>query len=168
MTAIWSTTRSQPNSRTRTQFTTAVHWQTVWFGLYCNIHYKQGRHHPQWPNHHPRTMRTHNWPMETAPYWLHPSSTEYNNSNQEACHNAYQINKIPELIQYLHSAAFSSPVISTRITAIQRGFFQSWPGLTTAAINKHLLKSEATMKGHINQTRTNIQSTKTKEATIES
>ena len=48
------------------------------------------------------------------------------------CHNAYQTNKIPELIQFLHATAFS-PVPTTWIRAIQRGFFQSWPGLTTSA-----------------------------------
>jgi hypothetical protein len=67
------------------------------------------------------------------------------------CYNAYQHHRIPELIQYLHTAAFS-PVPSTWIAAIQRGFYQSWPGLTAAAVRKHLPKSEATTKGHLDQT----------------
>jgi hypothetical protein len=68
------------------------------------------------------------------------------------CNIAYQIIKIPELIQFLHAAAFS-PVPSTWIKAIQRDFFQSWPGLTTEAVHKHLPKSMATTKGHMDQTR---------------
>jgi hypothetical protein len=75
------------------------------------------------------------------------------------CNNAYQTHKIPELIQFLHAAAFS-PVTSTWIAAIQRGFFQSWPGLTAAAVKKHLPASEATAKGHLDQIRKNIRSTK--------
>jgi hypothetical protein len=74
------------------------------------------------------------------------------------CYNAYQHHKIPEVIQYLHAAAFS-PVPSTWIAAIQRRFYQSWPGLTAAAVRKHLPKSEATTKGHLDQTRKNLRST---------
>ena len=67
--------------------------------------------------------------------------------------------QILELIQFLHTAAFS-PFPSTWIAAIQRGFFQSWPGLTAAAVQKHLPKSEATTKGHIDQTQKKLRSTK--------
>ena len=78
------------------------------------------------------------------------------------CHHAYQEQTIPDLIKFLHATAFS-PVPSTWIKAIQRGFFQSWPGLTTAAVRKHLPKSEATTKGHLDQTRKNLRSTKITE-----
>jgi hypothetical protein len=77
----------------------------------------------------------------------------------EHCNNAYQTQSIPDLINYLHAAAFS-PAVSTWIHAIQNGFFQSWPGLTSAAVRKHLQPSEATAKGHLDQTRKNIRSTK--------
>jgi hypothetical protein len=83
------------------------------------------------------------------------------NSAYQTCNSAYQTNKMPALIQFLHTAAFS-PVPSTWIVAIQRGFFQSWPGLTTAAVRKHLPKSEAATKGHLDQTRKNVRSTKIK------
>jgi hypothetical protein len=82
------------------------------------------------------------------------------------CYNAYQHHKIPELIQYLHAAAFS-PVPSTWIAAIQREYYQSWPGLTAAAVRKHLPKSEATTKGHLDQTRKNLRSTKTDDMDLE-
>ena len=45
------------------------------------------------------------------------------------CNNAYQTTSTAELMQYLHAAAFS-PVQSTWLQAIERGYFQSWPGLT--------------------------------------
>jgi hypothetical protein len=44
----------------------------------------------------------------------------------------------------------------TWIQAIKKGFFQSWPGLSTQAVNGHFPKLEATTKGHMGQTRQNI------------
>jgi hypothetical protein len=46
-------------------------------------------------------------------------------------------------------------------------FYQSWPGLTAAAIRKHLPKSEATTKGHLDQSRKNLRSTKTDDMDLE-
>jgi hypothetical protein len=89
-----------------------------------------------------------------------PDATSGHNT---VCYNAYQHHRIPELIQYLHAAAFS-PVPSTWIAAIQRGFYQSWPGLTAAAVRKHLPKSKATTKGHLDQTRKNLRSTNKADA----
>jgi hypothetical protein len=42
-------------------------------------------------------------------------------------------------------------VKSTWIKAIKNGNFSSWPGLTEHALEKHLSKSTATVKGHLNQ-----------------
>ena len=78
------------------------------------------------------------------------------------CHDANQTNTIPELIQYLHATAFR-PVASTWLNAIQKGFSQSWPGLTTLALRKYLPKSEATSMRHLDQIQRNLRSTKTQE-----
>jgi hypothetical protein len=75
------------------------------------------------------------------------------------CNSAYKTQSMPDLINFLHAAAFS-PAVSTWIQAIQRNFFRSWPGLTTAAVRQHLTPSKATTKGHLDQTRKNIRSTK--------
>ena len=77
----------------------------------------------------------------------------------EAYNNAHQTQSIPALINYLHAAAFS-PATSTWLQAIQKGFFSTWPGLTTTAVKKYLQPSEATAKGHLDQTRKNARSTK--------
>eukprot|EP00978_Attheya_sp_CCMP212_P016489 scaffold43259_cov66-Attheya_sp.AAC.2 len=61
-------------------------------------------------------------------------------------------------MQYLHAAAFS-PVASTWKKAITKGYFRSWPGLTVENVRKHLPKSDATIKGHLDHTRKNIRST---------
>ena len=64
-----------------------------------------------------------------------------------------------ELAQWLH-ASCGSPNHSTFIKAIEKGNFISWPGLSVNLINKHLPPNEATAKGHLNQERKNLQSTK--------
>jgi ABC-type transporter MlaC component len=43
------------------------------------------------------------------------------------------------------------------------GNFTTWPTLTAEHVNKYLEKSEATVKGHLNQTRKNVRSTKPKK-----
>lgn len=64
-------------------------------------------------------------------------------------------------MQFLH-AACGSPVPSTWIKAINNGHFATWPGLTAELVRKHLPKSTATIKGHLNQQRKNIRSTQPK------
>ena len=64
-----------------------------------------------------------------------------------------------KLIHWYHLGMFT-PVILTWITAIQRGWFNLWPGLTAAAVKKHLKPLEATIMGHMNKRRQGIQSTR--------
>ena len=67
-----------------------------------------------------------------------------------------------DLATYLHAACFS-PVPSTFVKAIKNNHFSTWPGLTADLINKILPKSIITDKGHLNQQRKNLQSTKSIE-----
>jgi hypothetical protein len=76
--------------------------------------------------------------------------------------NVYEISKVHATIQYLHAAA-GSPVLSTFVKAIEAGNFATWPTLTAQHVKKYLGKSEATVKGHLNQTRKNVRSTRPKE-----
>ena len=75
-------------------------------------------------------------------------------------HSVYHMRNLTDMIKFLHATAFS-PVASTWIKAIRQGFFQSWPGLTAALVQKYLLTSIATSKGHLDQTRKNVRSTTT-------
>jgi hypothetical protein len=54
-------------------------------------------------------------------------------------------------------------VPSTFIKAIEAGNFVTWPTLTAQYVRKYLEKSEATIKGHLNQTRKNVRSTRPKK-----
>ena len=63
------------------------------------------------------------------------------------------------LIQYLHAALFS-PAKSTIIKALQNNHFAGWPGLTLDNVHKYLQDTPATAKGHLDQHRKNLQSTR--------
>jgi hypothetical protein len=104
-----------------------------------------------------RDTRTGLWrfPMRTP-----PTPTEVPTNQQ--CANVLQLQTgIRRMIKLLHATAFS-PVKSTWIAAIKRGCFATWPGLTTAAVNKHYPQTIATFKGHLDQSRQNTRSTKPK------
>ena len=67
-----------------------------------------------------------------------------------------------ELADYFHACCLF-PVLSTFITAIQRGHFSSWPGLTVDLVTKHLTKNIHTEQGHLRQEYKNLQSTDHKD-----
>jgi hypothetical protein len=64
-----------------------------------------------------------------------------------------------DLAVFLHACAFS-PLPSTFLRAVQKGHFDSWPGLTPSLVTRHLRKSLATSKGHLRMQQKNLQSTK--------
>jgi hypothetical protein len=68
------------------------------------------------------------------------------------------------LVQYLYGC-LGSPVVSTWKLAIANGNFITWPGIDTLSIDAHLPKNIASAKGHMDQERKNLQSTRIKLAT---
>ena len=66
-----------------------------------------------------------------------------------------------ELIAFSHAALFS-PVLSTLEYALRSNFIIHFPGLTVPLLRKYPPKSLATAKGHLDQIRKNIRSTKPK------
>ena len=64
-----------------------------------------------------------------------------------------------QLVTYFHACCFS-PVKSTFKKAITKGFLKTFPGLTPQLVDKYLPPSVATAKGHLNQERQHLQSTK--------
>jgi hypothetical protein len=101
-----------------------------------------------------RDKRTGLWRIPMVPSNLIPTETK-----QQHCNNTYKTQSIPKLIKFLHATAFS-PTKAAWLDAIQQGCFQSWPGLTYAAANKHFPTSMDMHKGHMDQTRKNVRSTK--------
>ena len=69
--------------------------------------------------------------------------------------------RMEDHIRFLHAACFS-PVQSTWLQAIHNNNFITWPAITAKSIAKYFKKSPATVKGHLDQLRQNIQSTQPK------
>lgn len=67
-----------------------------------------------------------------------------------------------ELAQYLHACAFS-PALSTFQKAIRKSHLLTWPGVDNINFERTLLSTIPTAKGHLDQERRNLQSTKTPE-----
>ena len=65
-----------------------------------------------------------------------------------------------DLVAFAHAALFS-PSISTLSTALRRNYVH-FPGLTGELLNKHPPQSAPMIKGHLDQVRKNLQSTKSK------
>jgi hypothetical protein len=93
--------------------------------------------------------------------WKVPLDTNSTKQN-DSIKSVYEISKIYNTIQYLHAVA-GTPVPSTFVKATKDGSFTTWPTLTPERVNKYLEKSEATVKGHLNQTRKNVRSTEPKK-----
>ena len=75
----------------------------------------------------------------------------------------YEYKSKQNLIMYLHQACWS-PSKRTWITAIKRNAFTTWPELTASLVDKYLLKSESTVKGHLKKIFKNVRPTGTRHA----
>ena len=64
-----------------------------------------------------------------------------------------------KLANYLHACA-GSPSLSTFQKAIKKGYFLSWPGIEEINFEKYIPNQEATAKGHMDQEKQGLQSTK--------
>ena len=74
-------------------------------------------------------------------------------------HRAYKMLTKSDIVRYLHCAAFSA-VISKWTSAINAGYYTTWPGLNSQLVLKHLPKALATTQGHLHQQQQNVRSTK--------
>ena len=66
--------------------------------------------------------------------------------------------KPADIVAFMH-AALGSPVLSTLRKAIDNGYIHGFPGLTSRTIRNHPPFSVATVKGHQDHIRKNVQST---------
>ena len=96
---------------------------------------------------------------------LQACSTRFNKGTNYVANNAFAMSTKPDLAMYYHWADFS-PVPSTFISAINKGNFSTWPGLTAELISKHLPKSLATGKDHNKLARQDVRSTRPQELPV--
>jgi hypothetical protein len=99
--------------------------------------------------------------MDSAVGRYRKTGESENKREMNEINNVYTISMVYATIQYLHTAA-GSPVPSTFIKAIEDGNCRTWPTLMAQHVKKYLKKSEATVKGHLNQTRKNVRSKRPK------
>ncbi|EJK62273.1 hypothetical protein THAOC_17120, partial [Thalassiosira oceanica] len=80
----------------------------------------------------------------------------------ERANSVYDLPSVEEAIKWMH-AACGYPVKSTWLKAIKAGNFHGWPLLSVRTVKKYYPETTATDKGHLNQTRKNVRSTRPKE-----
>lgn len=101
----------------------------------------------------PLTQHKGQWqprqPTKRARIALHQANSVYDLPNTE------------QAIKWMH-AVCGYPVKSTWIKAIKAGNFMGWPLLTEQNVRKYYPETTETPKGHLNQSRKNVRSTKPK------
>ena len=83
----------------------------------------------------------------------------------ESANSVYDLPSIEEAIRWMH-ACLGYPVKSTWIAAVKNNHFRGWPLLTPRNVKKYYPETTETDKGHLNQTRKNVRSTKSKPMII--
>ena len=80
--------------------------------------------------------------------------------------SVYDLPSTEQAIKWMH-AVCGYPVKSTWLAAIEAGNYIGWPLLTTRNVSKYYPETTETPKGHMNQSRKNVRSTKTKQKPLE-
>jgi hypothetical protein len=80
--------------------------------------------------------------------------------------SVYDLPSTEQAIKWM-LAVCGYPVKSTWLKAIKAGNYIGWPMLTKRNVNKYYPETSKTPKGHMNQTRKNVRSTKAKQTPLE-
>ena len=84
---------------------------------------------------------------------------------KEIAHNVYKLPSIEEGIRWMH-AACGYPAKSTWIKAIRKGNYAGWPLLSVKNVHAHYPETDETPMGRLNQSRTHVHSTRTKQVPL--
>lgn len=94
----------------------------------------------------------------------HHNNTTYEGENENVeivTNNLYQLNKLKDVMQYLHACLFS-PKLQTITQAVKNNNLITFPGMNIKNVSKYMKETIATAKGHLDRNRKNVRSTKTK------
>jgi hypothetical protein len=80
--------------------------------------------------------------------------------------SVYDLPSTEQAIKWMH-AVCGYPVKSTWLKAVKAGNYVGWPMLTKRNVQKYYPETSKTAKGHMNQTRKNVRSTKHKPGKME-
>jgi hypothetical protein len=106
-------------------------------------------------------MACHSYLNTTSFYpCIQPHASPPPTSSPQAT-SAYDLPSISSLV-HLHHASTGNPVPSTWFATIKAGNYTTFPGLTLCNAMKHCPSSDATIKGHLKQTRQGQSSAKPK------
>jgi hypothetical protein len=109
--------------------------------------------------------------MRTLPNPTYPTTWQPRRPSKQAQKCLRQANSIYDLpsteqaIKWMH-AVCRYPVKSAWLKTIKAGNYIGWPILTECNINKYYPETSETSKGHMNQTRKNVRSTKAKRTPL--
>ena len=106
-----------------------------------------------------RGRRTDNglWKLPIGSNHAAPTTTSSN--NEHVANGVIQLDSTKRELAEYYGATLFNPVKSTIIHAINRHHFDTWPGMTSKLIRKHLPKRLATAQGHLDQEAKNLRST---------
>jgi hypothetical protein len=96
---------------------------------------------------------------EESSLWHMEVPTEKERDIHFAANTAIYFNTAAEIVKFMH-AAMGYPVLTTLDKALAKGLVKGFPGLTQQTLRNHPPFSDATIKGHMAQTRKNVRSTK--------
>jgi hypothetical protein len=104
--------------------------------------------------------------MQQQGHWQpqHPSKQARKALRQ--ANSIYDLPSTKQAIKWMH-AVCGYPVKLTWLKAIKAGNYIGWPMLTERNVQKYYPKTTKTAKGHLNQTRKNVWSTKDKSTPLE-
>jgi hypothetical protein len=127
-------------------------------------HHMQGQAHPywraRWKGTIPNTVDATTGTVATKD----PIKTSAESTTTGQQHLQPPINQ--QAIKWMH-ALCGYPVKSTWLKAIKAGNYVGWPMLMELNVQKYYPQATKTAKGHVNQTRKNVRSTKVKPAPLE-
>ena len=104
---------------------------------------------------------------DTTNLWQldYPETIQKENIFPHYAHAAAGTSTTEKLVSFMHAALFS-PTIDTLYKALTKGYITNMPGLTATTLRKHPPASIPMIKGHLDQKRKNIQSTKNNDNDI--
>jgi hypothetical protein len=98
--------------------------------------------------------------------WKPRKPTKKSKQALRQANSVYDLPSIEQAMKWMH-AVCEYPVKSTWMRTIRAGSYVGWPMLTEQNVSKYYPVLDETLKGHMNQARKNVRSTKAKRAPLE-
>jgi hypothetical protein len=104
--------------------------------------------------------------MQQQGHWQPRQPSKQARKALQKANSVYDRPSTKQVIKWMHTVC-GYPIKSTWLKAIKAGNYIGWPMLTECNVQKYYPKTTKTAKGHLNQTRKNVQSTTVKATPLE-